>query len=164
MLKKNKNKWSNKYDKCKLCWTNEIRHKARWTCINCYEKVRAKIRRRDPIELEKIKKNQSLWFQRVMQNKDYREKVRLRSNENYHKNKFILNIKRQVKKRKEKWLPCLKMYYNDNEIEFPFESLEKPKHIKEKEFKIWQKNNEIFEKMINLINNKNKNESKKDNL
>jgi hypothetical protein len=56
------------------------------------------------------------------------------------------------------------MYYNDNEIEFPFESLEKPKHIKEKEFKIWQKNNEIFEKMINLINNKNKNESKKDNL
>jgi hypothetical protein len=37
-----------------------------------------------------------------MQNKDYREKVRLRSNENYHKNKFILNIKRQVKKRKEK--------------------------------------------------------------
>jgi hypothetical protein len=38
----------------------------------------------------------------MMKNKDYREKLRLLSNKNYHKNKFILNIKRLVKKRKEK--------------------------------------------------------------
>jgi hypothetical protein len=50
------------------------------------------------------------------------------------------------------------MYIDNNKIEFPFESLEKPLAFKTKELEIWKKNNELFEKVINFINNKNKNE------
>jgi hypothetical protein len=52
----------------------------------------------------------------------------------------------------------MEMYIDDKKFILPFESLEKPQFFKTKEHDKWKKNNEIFKTLINLVNNKNKNE------
>jgi hypothetical protein len=42
------------------------------------------------------------WHLKAIQKEEYKAKLRLISNQNYHKNKILFSIKRQVKKRKEK--------------------------------------------------------------
>lgn len=119
-------KRSNKYDACIKCHTTEIAHHWRWLCTSCWDKERYK----KPKRKEQVKKI-------------------------YEKNRERRTVIRRVYWRRKKGLSNMKMIIDWKEIDLPFETLEKPCFFKKKEFKKWEKNNEIFEKIKLLFNKKN---------
>lgn len=150
-----KYKWSLKYNYCIECKTCDSIHKGRWLCTKCWDKERNKNPKR---KLQKYKSHikhydyarifNTKWFRTriddILTNYARDKKNQITANLN---RKEIWSIKKRIKRRLDKWLPCLKIIINWKIRYLPFEDLIKPKDInlyeewkeKDKQFKILKK-------------------------
>lgn len=128
--------WSKKYENCIKCGTTEIRHKWRWLCLHCYDKLRSK----RPNRVKLKRKITREWARRNRENVDMNHKVW------YEKNKDILCVLTQWRYAKKVWKEVLQVYNRH----IPMNTLKNPDLFKRVRDYI-EKNQKLVGKKNSLI-------------
>ena len=131
---------NNKYAKCEKCWKQGV-ELVKWVCFVCYKKkwyIKNK---------ERLKEKTKAQYREKKENEQYVKDNRENAMFYYNANKDLINAKKILKRRLEKWLPCMDISVNNKIYKLPFESLVKPKFLN------WQNNKEIeeYEKNFKLF-------------
>lgn len=141
--------WSFKHTKCIECWYCKYKHIAKWVCRGCYDKNRYNT----PWRIATKQKQ----YDRVKNNSEVRKMYNKSSGEYYQRNKEVIILLGNAKRRLKNWLPCLKIMIKGKEIALPFESLEKPKTVWNKdglspEYEKWKEKQRKFDVILKFYN------------
>ena len=150
-------KWSYKHTHCIECGNCNHKHKGNGLCTSCFDKNRANKPNRLISRKKACKKFYEENYEPVIERKK-KPKIftgdveRVYKRKWYDDNRPAMKLKAKIKRRKQKWLPCIVIMIKWKTKYLPFETLEKPAVTTDKWFSQWQKNMKDYDILIAYYN------------